>query len=198
MGFRLMRSLACPAESKRRLISDPHPDSSRQSAREAPKKEPGLELIVFPHSIRIRNDSLYFRYGLRNHTDTSFTVYNLGYIGYIWLAIFQLSTKHGVILLLYDQKHQIRFNAAGIGAFGSETRPDLLPLKNTDTPITSTNTSCCLQVKPSNTTGRNIWGISIWRKAPIRSNCGMWFPLRQTTNTTPSTATKRRGGKIPG
>jgi len=25
MGFRLMRSLVCPAESKRRLIGDPHP-----------------------------------------------------------------------------------------------------------------------------------------------------------------------------
>ena len=57
-------------------------DTSRPTAKEALEKAPGLELGVFPQSIRIQNDSLYFRYGLRNHTDTSFTVYNLGYIGY--------------------------------------------------------------------------------------------------------------------
>lgn len=82
-------------------------------------------MIVFPQSIRIRNDSLYFRYGLRNHTDTSFTVYNLGYIGYIWhWQSFSYLPNMGVILLLYDQKHQIRFNARGSSLrFRDPTRP---------------------------------------------------------------------------
>lgn len=114
-----------PQNPSEDLSAIPTRDSSRQSAREAPKKEPGLELIVFPQSIRIRNDSLYFRYGLRNHTDTSFTVYNLGYIGYIWhWQSFSYLPNMGVILLLYDQKHQIRFNARGSSLrFRDPTRP---------------------------------------------------------------------------
>lgn len=79
---------ACgPSHSPQRASDStgtPIQDTSRQPAREALEKTPGLELVVFPQSIRIQNDSLYFRYGLQNHTDTSFTVYNLGYIGYIW------------------------------------------------------------------------------------------------------------------
>lgn len=103
----------------------PIQDTSRQPAREALEKTPGLELVVFPQSIRIQNDSLYFRYGLQNHTDTSFTVYNLGYIGYIrhWQS-FSYLPNMGVILLLYDQKHQIHFNARGSSLrYRDPTRP---------------------------------------------------------------------------
>lgn len=103
-----------PQNPSEDLSAIPTRDSSRPTAKEALEKAPGLELVVFPQSIRIQNDSLYFRYGLRNHTDTTFTVYNLGYIGYIWhWQSFSYMPDMGVILLLYDQKHQIRFNARG-------------------------------------------------------------------------------------
>ncbi len=114
-----------PQNPSEDLSAIPTRDSSRQSAREALEKTPGLELVVFPQSIRIQNDSLYFRYGLRNHTDTSFTVYNLGYIGYIWhWQSFSYLPNMGVILLLYDQKHQIHFNARGSSLrFRDPTQP---------------------------------------------------------------------------
>lgn len=197
MAFASCGPSPAPQNPSEDLSAIPTRDSSRQSAREAPKKEPGLELIVFPQSIRIRNDSLYFRYGLRNHTDTSFTVYNLGYIGYIWhWQSFSYLPNMGVILLLYDQKHQIRFNARGSSLrFRDPTRPPSFEEYRYTHYLDK-----YIVLSPGETIEydwQEYLGDFDLEKGSYSFHCGMWFPLRQTTNTTPSTATKRRGGKNP-
>ena len=39
-----------------------------------------IELSILPHSIRVQNDSLYFRYKIHNNSDTIFVFYNLGFV----------------------------------------------------------------------------------------------------------------------
>lgn len=173
-------------------------DTSRQPAREAPEKTLGLELIVFPQSIRIRNDSLYFRYGLRNHTDTTFTVYNLGYIGYIWhWQSFSYLPDMGGNILLYDQKHQIRFNALGSSLrYRDPTRPPSFEEYRYDH---------CLHKYIVLSPGETIeyhWqeylGDFDLEKGSYTFRLRYVVPAPTDNKYSPSTATKRRGGKIPG
>ena len=124
MDFRLMQPLSYPSEGKRKHgnTSTRHlPPNRKGSPRKGARSGAGRLSAEHPDPERlsvlpIRPAKPY------RHT---FTVYNLGYIGYIWhWQSFSYMPDMGVILLLYDQKHQIRFNARGSSLrFRDPTRP---------------------------------------------------------------------------
>jgi len=40
-----------------------------------------IELTIVPNSVKVKNDSLYFKYKIQNNSDTVFVLYNIGIIG---------------------------------------------------------------------------------------------------------------------